>query len=79
MVFRFVNQGEMSDEELRQFQIGRGLGTGEVAAKMHPVKDVMILTGRHVGAWMDHISIPGVNPSVFSTARWCFATRYLYH
>jgi len=44
-VFRVVDQRQMSDEELTEFLVGRGLSEEEASSLQRGVEDITLLTG----------------------------------
>jgi hypothetical protein len=76
-IFRVVDQQEMSDDELRQFLMDRGVSSEEAALRERGKEDITLFTGPHLGRFNDRISVPELIQFVSAASALCVADRYL--
>jgi len=76
-VFRAVDQRQMSDEELTEFLVGRGLSEEEASSLQRGVEDITLLTGPHLGRFNDRISVPELIQCVSAVSALCVADRFM--
>lgn len=75
-ILRVADQKEMTDEELRHFLTQRGYPDEEINELQKGVKDIVIHSGPHLGAFNEGISLPELIESVETMSALCIAGRY---
>ena len=75
-ILRVADQKEMTDEEFRHFLTQRGYPDEEINELQKGVKDIVIHSGPHLGAFNEGISLPELIESVETMSALCIAGRY---
>lgn len=77
-ILRVADQQGMSDEEFWTFLEERGYSRAEARRCVRGKDDVVLLTGPHLGAFNDRISLPELIQFVGAAAALCISGRYFY-
>ncbi len=75
-VLRAVDQQRMDDESFREFLQEKGYSDREAAGTEKGARDVIILTGPHLGGFNQSISLPELIDAVASMAASCIVGRH---
>jgi hypothetical protein len=75
-ILRVADQENMSDDEFRAFLEERGKSPEEASRFTRGKEDIVLLTGPHLGAFNDRISLPEIIHFVGSAAALCISGRY---
>ena len=70
-ILRIADQKEMTDEQFRRFLKERGYSDETMKGLKKGIKDIAVLTGPHLGAFNDRISLPELVESVETMAALC--------
>lgn len=76
-VLRIADQEEMTDEQFRGFLKERGYSDETIKGLSKGMKDIVVLTGPHLGAFNERISLPELVESVETMAALCMTGRCL--
>jgi hypothetical protein len=74
-ILRIADQKEMTDEQFRRFLKERGYSNETMKGLKKGIKDIAILTGPHLGAFNERISLPELVESVETMAALCMTGR----
>ncbi len=77
-ILRVTDQANMTDDEFRAFLEERGFSAEEAARVTRGREDIVILTGPHLGAFNDRISLPEMIHFVGAAAALCVSGRYFH-
>lgn len=75
-ILRVADQENMSDEEFWAFLKERGTSPEEAGRIPRGKEDIVLLTGPHLGAFNDRISLPEIIHFVGTAAALCISGRY---
>ncbi len=75
-ILRVQDQQEMTEDEFRSFLLERGVPEDEALAMEKGVREVSVLTGPHLGAFNDRISLPEMIRFVGAAAAFCISGRF---
>ena len=76
-ILRIADQKEMTDEQFRRFLKERGYSDETMKGLKKGIKDIAVLTGPHLGAFNERISLPELVESVETMAALCMTGRCL--
>ncbi len=75
-MFRVADQKEMTDEEFRCFLKQRGHPDEKINELQRGIRDIVILSGPHLGGFNESISLPELIESVGTMSALCIVGRY---
>ncbi|MFZ5569340.1 MAG: SidJ-related pseudokinase [Thermodesulfobacteriota bacterium] len=75
-ILRVAEQAAMSPAEFSDFMAARGFSPEEIARLEKGRRDIIILTGPHLGGFNQQISLPELNEFTAATAALCIADRF---
>lgn len=75
-ILRIADQKEMTDDQFRHFLRQRGYHDEEINELQREVKDIVIHSGPHLGAFNEGISLPELIESVETMSALCITGRY---
>lgn len=77
-ILRVADQENMTESEFRSFLEERGLSPEEAGRIPRGREDIVLLTGPHLGAFNDRISLPEMIRFVGTAAALCVSGRYFH-
>jgi hypothetical protein len=75
-ILRIADQKEMTDEQFRRFLKERGRSDETIGGLKKGIRDIVVLTGPHLGAFNQRISLPELVESVETMAALCITGRW---
>jgi hypothetical protein len=75
-ILRVTDQKVMTDDEFEFFMKQRGYSDQKINELQKGIKDIVIHSGPHLGAFNDSISLPELIESVATMSALCIAGRY---
>ncbi len=76
-MFRAADQEQMTDKEFRRFLKNRGYSNEEIDNFQRGEKDIIIMSGPHLGEFNHDISLPELIEAVGTMSALCIAGKYL--
>jgi hypothetical protein len=76
-MFRTADQEQMTDKEFRRFLKNRGYSNKKIDNFQKGEKDIIILSGPHLGEFNHDISLPELIEGVGTMSALCIAGKYL--
>jgi hypothetical protein len=74
---RVVDQNEMTEEDFKAFLVNAGSLADESECILQGVKDILIYSGPHLGAFNRQISLPELVESVATMSALCLAGKFI--
>jgi len=75
-ILRVQDQERMTDEEFREFLLGRGFDPGKIADTKRGAADITLLTGPHLGRFTEAFSLPELTRCVATYSALCIGGRH---
>lgn len=75
-ILRAADQKAMTDEQFRRFLKDRGYADEAIKGLRKGIKDIVVCTGPHLGAFNERISLPELVEAVETMSALCVAGRY---
>ena len=76
-MFRAADQQAMTDKEFRRFLKNRGYSNEKIDNFQRGEKDIIIMSGPHLGEFNHDISLPELIEGVGTMSALCIAGKYL--
>jgi hypothetical protein len=75
-ILRAADQQAMTDDQFRRFLKERGFADEAIKGLKRGIKDIIVYTGPHLGAFNERISLPELVEAVETMSALCVAGRY---